>query len=342
MNDSGGTPTDKFIDNMGTMVERIRRSGARPVILSASPVNDGTTMARLASRNIRLDEYATAIEGFCKKEKIPYADQFHALLDTWGRNKQYSDGLTAIQNLAAADKLEGREHLQEFLKVQALRPVKTVSLQGDPVHPGPPGQLLMAASLLKSLGADPFVSSAAIDAAALTEPSKAVKAKGCEITGLKASDGGIAFDRLDDALPFPVPDNAAAAQILNTDVRDLNDYTLKVSGLPEGSYTVKVNGAAIGTHNPEHLAAGIDLSTAASAAGNAIHDQGQAVLKAVEAKEGLVSQWRALSQRAHAAGAAPELKPQLAEMTKKVEEADAKIREAAKPQKLHFELTREK
>src|SRR5262245_25076569 len=41
MNDAGGTPTDKFVSNMGTMVARIKQAGARPVILSASPVNDG-------------------------------------------------------------------------------------------------------------------------------------------------------------------------------------------------------------------------------------------------------------------------------------------------------------
>ena len=64
-----------------------------------------------------------------------------------------------------------------------------------------------------------------------------------------------------------------------------------------------------------------------------------AVMEAVAAKEGVVSEWRGLSQKAHAAGAAPELKQTLATLTKKVEAADAKIREAAKPQKLHFEIT---
>src|SRR5438445_9736577 len=36
MNDKGTTPTDKFIANMGTMVERIRAIQARPVILARS------------------------------------------------------------------------------------------------------------------------------------------------------------------------------------------------------------------------------------------------------------------------------------------------------------------
>ena len=35
MNDAGGAPTDKFISNMGAMVARIKKAGARPVILSA-------------------------------------------------------------------------------------------------------------------------------------------------------------------------------------------------------------------------------------------------------------------------------------------------------------------
>ena len=48
------------------------------------------------------------------------------------------------------------------------------------------------------------------------------------------------------------------------------------------------------------------------------------------------------SQRAHAGGAAPELKVHLADLTKKVIEADDKIREAAKPQKLHFEIVASK
>src|SRR5438445_11712498 len=79
MNDAGGTPTDKFVANMGTMVARIQAAGARPVILSASPVNDGLGAAKFAMRNARLDEYATALKPFAEKEKIPYADQFHAL-----------------------------------------------------------------------------------------------------------------------------------------------------------------------------------------------------------------------------------------------------------------------
>src|SRR5262249_59524414 len=157
MNDSGNTPADKFVANMQTMVTRIRGVNARPVIFAASPVNDGTTTAKLGGRNQRLDEYATALKGFCAKEGIPYADQFHGLLDVWGKNKPrelLASNLAAMRQLAADDSVAGVQHLPAVLAAQDKNPDKPVSMQGDPVHPGPPGQLMMAAALLKELKAD--------------------------------------------------------------------------------------------------------------------------------------------------------------------------------------------
>ena len=117
MNDSGGTATDKFVANMGTMVKRIRDINARPVILSASPVNDGTTKARNTGRNVRLDEYATGLKGFCEKENIPFADQFHALHDGWGKNK-LRENVASLKPLATDDSVAGVEHLRAFLAAQ--------------------------------------------------------------------------------------------------------------------------------------------------------------------------------------------------------------------------------
>ena len=37
-------------------------------------------------------------------------------------------------------------------------------------------------------------------------------AKGCTITDVNAVGGRLAFDRLDDCLPFPIADNARAAR----------------------------------------------------------------------------------------------------------------------------------
>jgi lysophospholipase L1-like esterase len=340
MNDSGGTKTEDFVKNMGTMTERIRKSGARPVIFAASPVNDGTLSTKLGGRNQRLDEYATALKMFCENEKLPYADQFHACLDPWGKNKPREKLAAAIAELkmvATDDSLAGVDQLRAFLAAQEKHPATGVNLQGDPVHPGAPGQLMMTAALLKGLGAEPFVSSATVDA----EAGKA-DAKGCTVTDIKTGPTGGSFDRLDECLPFPIPDDARAVLSIAPDVLALSQYTLAVKGLKDGKYLLKINGAASGQFTAKQLADGINLTALAplpmTKDANPIVAQMRAVLKAVSDKEGVVSTWRALSQKAHAKGADPKLKDDLTELTKKVEEADAKIREAAKPQKLRFEI----
>jgi hypothetical protein len=210
-------------------------------------------------------------------------------------------------------------------------------MQGDPVHPGPPGQLMMAAALLRELGADGFVSSVKIDAT-----GKLVEAKGCKVDGIIARDGGLAFDRLDERSAFPIPDEARAVLPLFPTILDLSQYTLNVTGLKASQYTVKINGVQVAQVSAKQLESGVNLTLlgADQQAGSAspIVAQGRAILNAVAAKEALVSQWRSQSQRAHANGAAPELKEQLPAITKTVEEADAKIRDAARPQALHFDI----
>ena len=338
MNDKGGTPTDKFVANMTTMVERIRSVKARPIILSASPVNDGTTMANLGG-NQRLHEYAVALKDFSAKEQIPYADQFHALVDVWGLNKSketMAGTILKLKQASADDALVGVEHLRAFLAAQAKSPVPLVSMQGDAVHPGAPGQLMMAAALLKALGADGFVSSLTLAA-----DGKVVEAKGCKVDGLKAEAGRIEFDRLDERLPFPIPEDAQTVTAFYPTILDLSQYTLKVTGLKDGSYSMKINGIASATLTSKELANGVNLtalSPIAPATVNPITAQSRAILSAGANKENLVGQWRGQSKQAIAPGAAPELQEKLALVTKTVEEADEKIRQAAKPQKLHFEI----
>ncbi|MGE3805373.1 MAG: GDSL-type esterase/lipase family protein [Gemmataceae bacterium] len=339
MNDKGGTATDKFIANMDKFVMRVRDINARPIIFAASPVNNGETLARLGGGNKRLDEYATALKSFADKQKIPYANQFHDLIDLWGKNKpreSIANSLGTLKQAAQDDSLAGVEHLRSFLAAQEKSGTPLVSMQGDPVHPGPPGQLMMATSLLKQLGADGFVSSATIDAT-----GKLVDAKGCKITDIKSEGGGVAFDRLDQSLPFPIPDNARQVLPLYPTILELSQYTLKVPGLKDGSYTLLVGGVPTATLSAKELAAGVNLTEFGAEQGkkaNPIVEQMRDVLNAVSSKEGLVSQWRNQSKAAFAKDADPALKAKLPEMTKKVEEADAKIRAAATPKKLHFEI----
>ncbi len=332
MNDKGGSTTEQYLANMGQLAQKIQSVKARPVFFAASPVNNGSTLGKPTGGNDRLHEYATALKPFAAEQKAPYADQFHALIDVWGKNKpreNLANSINQLKALAQDDKLDGVEDLRKFLAAQAKAEGAPVSMMGDAVHPGPTGQLMMAAALLKELGANGFVSSVSIDKKGMLK-----EAKGCEITGIKWTEGKLEFDRTDEALAFPIPDEARPVLALCPEVLELSLYTLKVPAIAEACQ-VKINGKTVGVATAEELWRGVNLTRFAD---GPIAAQGKEVLAAVDAKEKLVGQWRNQSKVVHAPKPPEGAEAKLAELTKQVEEADAKIREAAKPRKLHFEL----
>jgi hypothetical protein len=292
----------KFVEQMEGLIGRIRAIKARPVIFSPHVWNNGETSTTLLQQK-HLSGYATALKTYTAREGIPYADQFHPLIDVWGTMKPRS--------------LLGK----------------------DQVHPDATGHLMMAAVILKALGADSFVSSAELDASGTV-----VQARGCQVREVAVADGGLQFSRLDERLPFPIPDDAREILPHCPEVFELSQYMLKVTGLKDGDYALKINGIMTATRTARELATGINLTglghrDQGQPVDSPIVTQGRAILEAA-GKKNLheVNAWRELSRRAYAPGAAPELRQQLETLAKKTEEADEKIRRAARPAELRFEL----
>jgi lysophospholipase L1-like esterase len=334
MNDKGGFATDKFMENMTGLVAKIRSVNARPVLLSASPVNNGSPLAKMDAGNARLKEYADALKAFAEKEKIPYADQFTPLVELWAQNKpmeNVANHLVSLKALLAAQpNLAGAEHAKEFLEVWNKMDKQPVSMMGDAVHPGPTGQLTMAATLLAGLKAPGLVSRSTIDA----KTGTAKDSVQCKIENVKTAGDTLSFDRLDEALPFPIPDDARAAVTVLESIANLSQYMLTVSGLKEDSYDVSIDGIKVATVSSSELAKGWNMGLLDK---GPIADQCRSILQLVGAKEGVVGQWRNLSKAA-AKDATQEQKDQLAKLTAQVKEADGKIRDAAKPKSHRFEL----
>ena len=103
------------------------------------------------------------------------------------------------------------------------------------------------------------------------------------MSNVATKDGGVAFQRLDGALPFFPP--APADKILKWQpiLEELNQYTLKVSGLKEGQYEILVDGRKIAEHSASQLADGVNLA-AGALAGGPIAEHVKAVWTAVAAK----------------------------------------------------------
>lgn len=149
---------------------------------------------------------------------------------------------------------------------------------GDAVHPGPPGQALMAASILQGLSFPSLVSSVEIDAKA----KKVMSTANCVTEAAEFTDAGIKFTRQDGALPF-FPSEASSILKWTPILEDLNDYRLKVSGLSAGTYDVKVDGTTVATLSADELAKGVNLASAVLGKGP-IADQVGKVKDAIEAK----------------------------------------------------------
>ncbi len=148
---------------------------------------------------------------------------------------------------------------------------------GDAVHFGPPGQALMASAILKGMDFPTLVAAVEIDAS-----GKVGKCENCKITDAAATNGGVKFTQLDEALPF-FPSEAAAILTWSPILEDLNQYTLKVTGLAEGTYDVQLGGKTVAQYTSAQLAAGVNLAEAALKSGP-VADQVQAIWNAIKEK----------------------------------------------------------
>ena len=153
---------------------------------------------------------------------------------------------------------------------------------GDQVHPGPPGQTLMAATILKGMSFPTLVAALEIDAAS----AKVVSNQNCTVEGLKVSpEGKITFHQKDNALPFFPEGDAKNILMWLPILEELNDYRLKITGLKAGRYEIRLGGVKVADCSNEELSAGVNLATAGLTTGP-IADQVRKVWAAISAKNG--------------------------------------------------------
>jgi|SRR5579883_1152597 len=152
----------------------------------------------------------------------------------------------------------------------------------DSVHTNDAGGLLMAHTILVGLHAPALVSDAVIDAA-----RKEAKATRCKVAGVAGGADGVSFERADEALPLPVIKGWRGLLPYVDDLNDLNRYGLTVTGLGAGRYDLTIDGAKVASFTDKELAAGVNLGNLAA---GPLFEQGQAVLAAINTKNGIVHQ----------------------------------------------------
>jgi lysophospholipase L1-like esterase len=235
-----------YMDGLQGIADQARAAQVRVAWLTPSPVEKAEDGPPLQGYNETLEKFSAGVKEIADRNGGPFVDQFHPFV-----------------------KVEERARTAD--------PKNRIG-GGDVVHPGPPGQAVMAWAILKGLHFPEQVSSVEIDA----ESGKVTSARNCKADGLEVKDGRVRFSRQDEALPF-FPEEARG--ILKwAPIRDeLNDYRLKVTGLKAGRYEVRLGGKKVAEYPAEELASGVNLAGPALAEGP-VADQVRAVWKAVKDK----------------------------------------------------------
>ena len=293
-----------YVRSQTELAKELEANGARVAFLTSQPIEDKRPDPDKDVKNQSLRQFSDGLKEVAAKQGATFVDQF--------------DPYMAI-----------------MMHERAADPAAFIG-GGDAVHPGPAGHTIMAWAILKALGAPALVSRAEIDGAA----GKVVTVEGCRVDNIKADKGTVSFDRLDDALPMPVDPKAESALKLAPILQDLNRYELQVTGLPEGTYELSIDGESAAKASSEDLAKGWNLATSAGA----ITKQSQEVLALVFQKNNLFFQrWRSVQLHEFPGWAqSPEVESkraaELARFDSQIADTEVQINTARKPKSHHFEL----
>ena len=159
------------------------------------------------------------------------------------RYAEFIKELANREHLGVADLNAPTVAMLEKAKAQNL--TLSQKILPDRVHPGASGHLIMAEALLKAWNAPALVSDVEIDARA----GKASRSGNAEVSGIDNSNGVRWLER-DRALPMPIDwkDEAVTLAVRSSDfLAALDQETLRVSGLSDGSYVLKIDAETVGT-----------------------------------------------------------------------------------------------
>ena len=260
-------------------------------------------------------------------------ERFKLYLETQKQFYEPLQGLAAKNGAAFVDQYAVTRRAIE--KMQSDGATKVVPF-GDGFHTAPSGGLLMAHSILVGLHAPALVSNVEIQVAGAQ-----AKTQACAVENLKATADSVAFDRTDEALPLPVQNDWVSLLPYVNDLKDLNSYGLKVSGLTAGKYALAIDGFDVGEYTAEQLAAGVNLGNLTA---GPIHEQGQKVVAAINAKNDIVhKRFRGVVMFQNPpdwlADVYAERKPkELAKRMEQITEKQAEVYQLAQPVKHRFEL----
>jgi lysophospholipase L1-like esterase len=172
------------------------------------------------------------------------------------RYSQFIQELASAENLTVADL--NRPVAAMLEKAKANNAQLSQRILPDRVHPGASGHLIMAESLLKAWRAPSIVSNVEIDASA----KRVTKYENAAVMNVQFGRG-VSWSQKDDALPFPVDmgDPVMALAVNSSDFMEaMNRQMVKISGLSDGRYTLRIDDEEVATFTAQQLKEGVNLA----------------------------------------------------------------------------------
>ncbi len=126
----------------------------------------------------------------------------------------------------------------------------------DAVHPGPVGQVVMAAAIVSDMVKRRIVSQITVDAI-LGGP--VAKGNNATIDHAACADGKLTFTALEAALPWVLPEDSKEGQQLARLGHHFSNEKITVRQLPAGKYSFKIDGQEIGKYTEAQLSMGVEI-----------------------------------------------------------------------------------
>lgn len=224
---------DAYRQDMTTLLERIRALGATPIPMT--PTMFDARADRAKEKNTRPPESTLLYNSVL------------AYYGTWLRDVATEQGLGFVDMWGPLNSITFEQRKTE----------PAFTLIRDAVHPGPDGQIIMAAAIIHDLGLPRQVSNIVISLPAEGRPR--VRAANGEVSDLTVTDDGLAFTFTAKALPWVVPEEARLGARLCRLGHRLGKEGLEIHGLRPGQYVLSIDDVEVGRYSSEALERHIEL-----------------------------------------------------------------------------------
>ncbi len=222
---------EKYQRDMTTVVTKIKEIGATPILMTPTMFDARAARARGNWKNRPgVDVYNSVLAYYGTWLRDVATRDGHGFVDMWG----------PLNNLTHAERK----------KTPAFTMIK------DAVHPGAPGQLVMAFAIIEDMGFRKGLSNIRI----IRARGKArANANGGKVTDLELTDDGLSFTWTANGLPWVLPEAASPGPKMLKLGHKASREGLEVHVLPPGKYELTIDGTTIGTYTDVQLSRHIEL-----------------------------------------------------------------------------------